>query len=537
MRIHAPRSWSAVVVCATVLTCGTAFAQTAKRGSSRPATKKPDGQEERFESQIRELAGTVGRLEQLVLQQNRELEAQRAMIREQQERLGRLEQEVEQKAANQAPAPPPAAREPQHDDVKVLEGQVGAMADNQKELGERVNKLQTDMAATSRANESKLRQLGNFSFSGDFRYRYEPFFGGPSNGSLERQRQRFRLRFNANAKFNDEISGGLTLASGDLNDPISTNQTLTSILTRKPIELDKAFLQYNPKWFKPLTLTGGKFAYTWYRTELTLDNDLNPEGISESLNFEFKTPVFQRLVLVGFQVPVNEVAGRGNADSLLYGGQVQTYWRLHDRVKFAGHLAFYNWHQADAVASALNTNAVFGNLLRLGGAIVQNSRTTAAPFQFASKFAMLDVIGRLDVNTGHARWPLLVQLDFVNNTRPCANLSALAPGATLTAPCNPRDRSGYWADVRVGRLQEQGDWTLGYSFIHIEREAVLGAFNFSDLRQNSNVRNNRIEIFYQANRNVQFGFTGLFGRPLVTSSSPTKEDILKRLQIDVVYKF
>src|SRR4051812_2877875 len=76
--------------------------------------------------------------------------------------------------------------------------------------------------------EGKLKNVGPFSFSGDLRLRHESFFGsGPVNGAepATRNRERYRIRFNATAKLNDEISGGFSLASGDLGDPISTNNT------------------------------------------------------------------------------------------------------------------------------------------------------------------------------------------------------------------------------------------------------------------------------------------------------------------------
>jgi hypothetical protein len=65
---------------------------------------------------------------------------------------------------------------------------------------------------------------------------------------------------NGTAKY-DDFSGGFTLATGDVNNPISTNQTTNQFYTRKPFELDKAYPEYRPHYFHPLTLTGGKFAY------------------------------------------------------------------------------------------------------------------------------------------------------------------------------------------------------------------------------------------------------------------------------------
>ena len=66
----------------------------------------------------------------------------------------------------------------------------------------------------------------------------------------------------------------------------------------------------------------------------------------------------------------------------------------------------------------------------------------------------------------------------------------------------------------MGRLQQKGDWQLGYTRIYIEREAVLSNFNYSDIRQGSNVTEHRIDGFYQFDRSVQLGAAALIGRPL-----------------------
>jgi hypothetical protein len=71
----------------------------------------------------------------------------------------------------------------------------------------------------------------------------------------------------------------------------------------------------------------------------------------------------------------------------------------------------------------------------------------------------------------------------------------------------------------------------------IEREAVLSNYDFSDIRQGSDVQQNRVEALYQAHKNVQLGFTGFFGRPLHPAVTTPAETVLKRLQFDVVYKF
>src|SRR5215475_12005653 len=116
------------------------------------------------------------------------------------------------------------------------------IAERKKELKDEEvaakTKSDPDLGKKMQALESSLKKVGPFSFSGDLRLRDEPFFGGPADQSQVRNRFRFRLRFNANAKLNDDISGGLTLASGDINDPISANQTTNQFYTRKAIAID-----------------------------------------------------------------------------------------------------------------------------------------------------------------------------------------------------------------------------------------------------------------------------------------------------------
>jgi hypothetical protein len=271
-------------------------------------------------------------------------------------------------------------------------------------------------------------------------------------------------------------------------------------------------------------ITAGKFGYTWYRTELTLDNDLNPEGISESLAFNFKNPVFKNFSLVAFQLPFNEVSA--GPDSFMQGAQVQTQWQLGSRIRYSGYMAFYDFNRADRIRAAQTSSPA-----TLSGSTNNNAATST---QYASKFGILDVIGRLDFTTWSTKWPLMLQFNYANNTRACTNLVNISG----TPPaCDPSDRNAYWLEVQIGQTREPRDVNFGYTFIRIEKEAVLAAFNFSDLRAPSNVLTHRLNFGYQANRNVTLNFTSLFGRQLVTQSSGTQERILKRLQFDAVYRF
>jgi hypothetical protein len=438
----------------------------------------------------------------------------------------------------------------------------------------------TDLSTRLGNLEQRLTTFGPFIFSGDFRLREEPFFGGPANQSLDQNRERFRLRFNVNAKLNNDFSGGFTLASGDVNDPTTTNQTVTGFFSRKAIAIDRAYVNYTPTWFKPLAVTAGKFAYPWFNTELTWDKDLNPEGVAETLAWDLKSvPVLKKVAIVGFQLPFAQVAGVSTTNqslvsSVVYGGQLQTTWQLAPRVKFGAYSGFYNWHNADPIALALakaNSKSpqtpLTGSLPLGTGNTVQNSilTTTATNVvtvagtsyttgvtnitnaQFASKFALFDSLAKIDIATASAKWPVSFIGDYVQNMEACANVPNLLAAPANTASihysqstnfaCNSRERRGYWGEAQFGRAQKRGDLQFDYARIFIEREAVLSNFDYSDIRQGSNVTQHRIMANYTVHPNVQLSFTALIGRPLNFNSTTAPQPWLKRLQFDAIYSF
>ncbi|HUN88899.1 MAG TPA: putative porin [Terriglobales bacterium] len=422
--------------------------------------------------------------------------------------------------------------------------------------------------------EREIKGLGPISFSGDIRLREEPIFGGPSDQSLDRTRARVRARFNVLADLGEQFRAGFSLASGDINDPTTTNQTLTSFYSRKTFALDQAFVEFRPRELKELTLIGGKFRYPWYNTELTWDKDLNPEGAAETFAYTTHNSVFKRFALVAFQLPFAEVAATSVDNKrinqqITYGGQLQTTWQVLPRLQLSAYSGFYWYQNANSIALALarastkNPQTPLTGLLPLGtGNTVQNSiyTTTATNVvtiagktyptgvtsiynaQYASAFALFDNIARFDIDTGHPKYPIAVIGDYVQNTEACANAFEIAAPPPNTAsvtysqthnfPCVSNQRRGYWAEARVGRLQKKGDFQAGYTRIYIEREAVVSNFNYSDILQGSNVTEHRFDSFYQFAPSVQLGFTALVGRPLAST-----QPWLTRLQLDTIYIF
>jgi len=499
---------------------------------------------------------------QAFAEHSRDLEAERAGLREQLDRIAALEAKLGVEPAIQV-------------------GEASAEVLTAAASPVQTTQTQTPQDWSNRiANlENQVKKFGPFAISGDFRLRAEPFIGGPIDQSLVRTRARYRLRFNVDTKLNQDFSGGLSLASGEVNDPISTNQNVDGFYTRKPFFIDKAFIDYNPHQFTKLTLLGGKFAYPWYNTELTWDKDLNPEGVAQTLAFNLDTPRLKKIALIGFELPFAQVAktlpnDKSIVQSITYGAQFQTNWQLAPWLKLGAFSGFYDFHNADAIALALarassknpqsplsgllplqagngvtnsQVTTTATNVVTIGGVAYPTGVTSVANSQFSSKFVLFDSLVRFDVKTPSEKWPIAIIGDYVQNLEACSNINHIAPPPANTAsvhytqttnfPCVSNQRRGYWSEAQVGRAKQGGDWQFGYAWIFVEREAVLSNFNYSEMRQGSNVTEHRASILYQLNRNVQLSFIDLIGRPLNLGSKQPPQPWLQRLQFDVLYSF
>ena len=533
-------------------------------------------------AELDELRDSVRIEEQRLDEHTRELEAERAALDGQLDRIARLEFEL--RAVSAEAVTSPAAVRPPSAPVAHLPGPAPqAVASGPAAVvpqGQGQGPVQGSVDRRLSDLERRVRGLGPLTFSGDFRLREDAFLGGPSDHSLDQNLQNYRLRFNTDIRISNDLSGGFTLASGNINDPTSTNQTLTGFYARKPIALDRVFIDYRPHQFKPLELIAGKFSYPWYNTELTWDKDLSPEGFGQTLNFQLVTPVVKRIALVGFELPFSQIAGvslqnKSLMQTATYGAQFQAAFELRNWLQVTAYTGFYNFHNADPMAFALakagskDPATPFIGLLPLagGGGAPQNSivTTTATTVitvngtpmptgvisvenaQFASKFDLYDSLARVDVKTASERWPVTFIGDYVQNMGACSNEGNIlkAPSNTATTTftqttnfaCDPRQRRAYWAEAEVGRILQKHDLQFGYTRMFIEREAVLSNLNYNQMIQGSNVTEHRISVFYTAWDNVIFDFIGLIGRPLNFGSSNPPSNYLERLQFDVNYVF
>ncbi|HLL16335.1 MAG TPA: putative porin [Pyrinomonadaceae bacterium] len=453
-------------------------------------------------------------------------------------------------------------------------------------------------AQAQKTTETLARQLGSITFSGDIRLRYETQFGqlnalanaeNPAilgNELSPRNRFRLRARLALRGQIGKQFDWGLRFATGTPADLTSTNQTLTDFFDRKQFALDQAYVTYRPAAVPGLRLQGGKFETPWLFTQMTFDVDNQPEGFNESYTRDFKRGAFKNLTLVAWQLPLLErqsafvlgadgrvnvdASRRGGRDLALYGAQARTSIALGDKTSLTLSAAdlYYSGTQFITPAQffggqlqvpvtvtipATGTTpartvtgfaAVPRELLVAGSSLgisAANNNAVNRDGRLSSGFNLADFIGRLEF-THSKRFPVTMVFNFVTNTQAHDVVLAGADGANRIVEND--ENHGFWAEVQAGKTRERGDLLFNYTFVHIEKDAVLTPFNFSDLAQRSDVRAHRVLFSYTVDPRVVVSLNGYFTQRLngvagVFGQTPagSLNRATTRLQFDTVFRF
>jgi Putative porin len=439
----------------------------------------------------------------------------------------------------------------------------------------------TSSALTTVEDQKRLTAfetaLGRYRFTGDIRVRGENF---NQETTQDRNRARVRARFGFEGKLGD-FNGGLSIASGSLGDPTSTNETLTNNFDRKTIALDRAFVTYNPSQFKALQLTGGKFVYPWIRTGMTFDPDLNPEGFSEKLSFDLHNPVVKNLTAGVYQLVYNE--STGGQDSYALGAHGSAKLQPFSWWTTTASFSATKWNRPDAIlqSSAFAVAATTGSKViqipivpvpltpptttpvtitinvpgegqgcqtpkgaatgsaTVGGLPVAvpivitppcifspNGMTNALVVDsknvphFASGFLYADFIINNQFKTPFKRLPLNVVGEFEDNLDAIAHPLGNPDAVTGIAPVLGqfgKQALAYSLDVSVGQTLHKGDIQVGYAWLRQEQDSAIASFVESDQRAPTNILQHRFYALYRLNPNTTAGFTFWRGRTLNTA--------------------
>ena len=488
-----------------------------------------------------------------------DVRALRDLLDAQKQELQQLRDEVMQMKAERQQSAADALRVATEAQEKAAAAQSAASSSQESvtQLRSDVSDIKTNLTNSAVSTQEDQKRMGavegtlsRFRFTGDVRVRYENFY---QQGPQDRHRERIRMRFGVEGKLGEDFYGGLFLASGavangapSFTDPISTNETLTSFFERKTVGFDRGWITYQPQAHKWLQLTGGKWAYTWARTPLTFDNDLNPEGFSERFNFDVKNSVLRNVNFTSMQILFNELSG--DNDSFAAGGAFSGRLQFGSRVTITPSYSLLNWRNADVIAQAanplggaariINANALTNATRNCGAVAVPHPECRSggvAHREFASEFLYSDLILDTNVKTPWNRWPVRLLLEYEKNLNAISNQDTGLVGA-----------------IGFGQTKEKNDLRFEYMFARIEQDAMISQFNESDSRAATNLLQHRLLAEWQMQKNITASYTLWIGRTLdcrlqnaalasgfTCNAAPplNTEPTLKRMQFDVIYKF
>ncbi len=409
--------------------------------------------------------------------------------------------------------------------------------------------------------------LGRFRWSGDVRVREDSVFQKYSGCTAcnDRNRARVRIRFGFEGKLNEDFIAGVALATGSLGDPTTTNETLTNFFDRKTIALDRGFITYNPVAHKWLSLTGGKFAYTWARTSVTFDPDISPEGFVAKFSKDFASvPMVKNVNLQFMSLLYNEASSNGGLysgrDSFAVGGQIGgrlqplKFWtltpsftilnfRYPDALLNASFFAVQatSTNNIDIIDPATTKVATFpitgegpgcstpkssGLQSSQACTFSANGMTNstyvdaAGHLRFLSRFLYADLILNNQFKTGMARLPINLILEYENNLNAAAHPFDFTVKNAVPDPVGAANKSlgkqshAYMADISVGQQRKKNDFQLGYSFLRQEQDSVISSWAESDQRAPTNILQHRIYGLWRVASNTTASFSWWHGRTL-----------------------
>jgi flagellar motor protein MotB len=574
------RIWVAAV---TTLLSANLFAQTGLFDPPKPAQAAPAAHPAKLKQvaaqqkpPARARAKTVSQaqkqvddLRELVAAQQQQLEAQRAQVEHVSQQLQQLLDAQQQGSA--------AAQKIQGsaEQAQATAAQAQQSADEAQRAAAQASSKATEATTAlvavktqTQQDEKKLGTLetlaGRFRFNGDLRVRGESIF---QDGVADRNRGRIRVRFGVEGKLNDDFIGGFALATGTLGDPTTTNETFTNFFDRKTIALDKGYVIYQPQAHKWLQATAGKFAYTWNRTAVTGDPDINPEGFSQKLSWDFKSPVVKNFSVQAMQLLFNEVTG--GTDSYAIGGQVAGKLQFGRLTSIPSFMAL-KWNSPDpilnATAFAVGATTTTGGLPVPGegpGCAKGNGLSTVPPCAFSangmtnatytdasgkahfySQFLYADLILNNQIKTGFDRWPVNLILEYEDNIDAEAH-PLNSKGVVI--PDLGKQGHVYMGDLSVGQNKNKNDVQIGYLWLRQEQDAVIASFSESDQRAPTNILQHKLYATWKVRPNTTFGYTYWIGRTLnsalqhatlPTGVTPGEvEPWVRRMQFDLMYTF
>jgi uncharacterized coiled-coil protein SlyX len=373
--------------------------------------------------------------------------------------------------------------------------------------------------------DEQVRRIGPFRFSGDFRLRFDGIFRSaepnPPAGFAplthqQNARMRYRLRFNFDTDINPKVSFHGQLATGPINNALTTDQDFASITTRHPFFISEAWIDYHPN--KSTQLQGGRVLEIFAdNSRFLFDDDIRFNGFNEKYVWSFKNNGFKAsglefragqyilsnpnvaIVTAGSPLALagDKVGSTGRAVNLFHqglllnqkfndswssqaGGDVQIY-RNPNQIQLASTTAGVPLIVQNGLGITLS-----GPLTGTGNATTTNGGAiyTARNFQIARVTYRLNWAGW---KSGNRTYPVIF------NIQAARNIGIGFP-----------ERDAWLASFQVGRVANRGDMSFLYVFSRKGANAMISQMTDDDLGTNTgvNLRTHHLRFDYGIARKI-----------------------------------
>ncbi len=384
------------------------------------------------------------------------------------------------------------------------------------------------LAVPASAQLDKLRlsdTIQSIRFSGDLRLR-DDVSAKRGTSQVNRGRLRYRLRFGPEIELPENLAAIIRLGSGT-GEQVSTNQSYDNLGAQKALWVDLMYLRWKPLLNDNATTVAhaGRMVNPLWRTyssDIVWDDDFNPEGFGEQLEYVF--PDAGLSVFGNAMQAVADEDSNSGKNQWVFAQQlgVEKTLPLDSRLRVAG--AYHKWSDE--------------NRSDFGQTTVQDgNRRSNATGRLVSQFQVGEVTAQLTSWIGQI--PLNFQGTAIRNFGTRNN--SLIQG--------PVGRDGYQFGVIVGAAKVKGQWEAGYFKKYSQIDSTVADVADSDFGDGGTNRVGHIGWIAYAPRDWMLlkvkGFvTDTLDRSFPTVAgvtSPTAttnlDKAINRLQLDMSIKF
>jgi len=392
-----------------------------------------------------------------------------------------------------------------------------------------------------------LEKIEKIDFKGDLRLRHDTQWRDEGDDKYDRNRERLRLRFGFDTKITDTTKVGVRLVSGS-GYQNTTNQSFDEHARCKQIFIDRAYASWQPADF--FKITGGKHKNPLFTTPLVWDPDVNPEGISESLNFDVSDSISIFSNLGQWFIEELKIKDSDRDPTLLV-FQLGTQIKPSKKIKFELAGTYYDFKNLDELEwdeDVLNDTTEFlGYNNKYGQQMIFDSNEKLLNefkcWELAAKVNIKDVLpvpfsifGNYIVNKGADIDELIADGEFMDKDGDGISDKEDSNPAKLKKYSGDDRDTGWLVGVSVGNKKKKGDWYAKYHYQVLEDYAFPAVFVDSDFHGGgTNNKGHYVHGRYFLADNIQARATGFFTERDDESKDGKKDE--DRVQLDIVINF